>query len=163
MDKIKTNAVRILEKNKINYSIHHYECDGFTDGADIAKKLGLDPEEVYKTLIAKGKSGKYYVFVIPVEDELDLKKAAKAAGEKNVEMIHVKDINAVSGYIRGGCSPVGMKKKYETFIESTGELEKIYVSAGRIGDMMCLTPEDLKNVSQAKEADLTRKEKENEF
>ena len=130
----KTNAMRILDRNKIPYKEHLYESDGFMDGVSIAEKLNQPLERVYKTLVAVGKSKKYYVFVIPVAEELDLKSAAAAVGEKSVEMIHVKEINAVTGYIRGGCSPLGMKKQYKTVIDSSAlDFEEIYVSGGKIG------------------------------
>lgn len=157
MDKIKTNAVRIAEKNKIEYKIHHYECDEFKDGIEIAEKIGMPKERVFKTLVTVGKSKNYNIFVIPVECELDMKLAAKAAGEKNVEMIAVKDINAVTGYIRGGCTPVGMKKKYKTIIHKSCEnLDTIIVSAGRIGDMMELPVKGLIALSDASVAEIVK-------
>ena len=107
---IKTNAMRILDRMKIPYTHYTYECDEFIDGMQIVEKLNLKPEQVYKTLVTQGHSKAYFVFVIPVAEELDLKKAAKAVGEKSLEMIHVKDINQITGYIRGGCTAVGMKK-----------------------------------------------------
>ena len=109
---LKTNAMRILDKNKIEYELNTYECDNFTDGKSIADMLGQDYNISFKTLVAVGKSKQYYVFVIPVVEELDLKQAAKTAGEKNIVLLHVKDINQVTGYIRGGCTPIGMKKQY---------------------------------------------------
>lgn len=155
MAEVKTNAMRILEKKKIPYKMYTYENDGNIDGVSVAKKLGQDVEAVYKTLVTVGKSGGYYVFVIPVEKELSLKKAAKAAGEKSVEMIHVKDINKVTGYIRGGCSPVGMKKLYPTFISDTAsERETIIVSGGKIGFQVELSPKDLVEAVNAKFADI---------
>ena len=114
-DKNKTNVMRILDKAKLPYTPHEYEHgDGAVDGVTVAARLGQNVEEVFKTLVCHGHSGDYCVFVIPVAEELDLKKAARAAGEKSVEMIHVKDINAVTGYVRGGCSPIGMKKAFKT-------------------------------------------------
>lgn len=110
---IKTNAMRILDRMKIPYTHYTYECDEFIDGMQIVEKLNLKPEQVYKTLVTQGHSKSYFVFVIPVAEELDLKKAAKAVGEKSLEMIHVKDINQITGYIRGGCTAVGMKKQYK--------------------------------------------------
>lgn len=164
MDKIKTNAIRIAEKNKISYKIHHYECDEFKDGLEIAEKIGMPKEKVFKTLVTVGKSKNYNVFVIPVECELDMKLAAKAVGEKNVEMIAVKDINAVTGYIRGGCTPVGMKKKYKTIIDKSCEnFETIIVSAGRIGDMMELPTKGLIALADAKTDDIVKGTKINEL
>ena len=113
---IKTNAMRILDKNKISYEVLQYECDEFIDGLHTAQKTGAPVEQSFKTLIVQGKSKEYYVVVIPIALEIDLKKAAKAVGEKSVELIHVKDITKVSGYVRGGCSPLGMKKQYPTII-----------------------------------------------
>lgn len=149
---VKTNAMRILDTNKINYDVLAYENkDGKIDGVSVAEKIGRDVNEVYKTLVTQGNSKEYYVFVIPVNKELDLKKAAKAAGEKSVEMINVNDINKITGYIRGGCSPVGLKKPYKTFINSSAkELEKIIVSGGKIGLQILLDIKDLANVISAK-------------
>jgi Cys-tRNA(Pro)/Cys-tRNA(Cys) deacylase len=141
---VKTNAIRILEKNKINFVIYTYECEEFVDGVSVINKIGKPLEQAFKTLVTQGKSRNYFVFVIPVAEELDLKKAAAIAGEKSVEMIPVKDITAVTGYIRGGCSPVGMKKLFKTFIhESAAGLETIIISGGRIGIQIELDPEDL--------------------
>ena len=123
----KTNAMRILDKSKIEYNALTYDAsDGHIDGAAVAKKTGQDPETVYKTLVTMGNSRNLYVFVIPVLEELDLKKCAKVSGEKKLEMIHVKDINKFTGYIRGGCSPLGMKKQYDTFVQEEAlKLDKI--------------------------------------
>ncbi len=118
---IKTNAMRILDRMKIPYTHYTYECDEFIDGMQIVEKLNLKPEQVYKTLVTQGHSKAYFVFVIPVAEELDLKKAAKAVGEKSLEMIHVKDINQITGYIRGGCTAVGMKKQYKTVIDGSAQ------------------------------------------
>ncbi|MDY3360575.1 Cys-tRNA(Pro) deacylase [Clostridium celatum] len=141
----KTNAMRILDKNKIDYEVITYDIsDDKIDGVSVAEKTGQDVKEVYKTLVTQGLSKEFYVFVIPVAEELDLKKAAKVAGEKKVEMIHVKDITKYTGYIRGGCSPVGMKKLYKTFIhEDAKALEKICVSGGKKGLQIKLEPKDL--------------------
>ena len=156
---LKTNAMRILDRNKIPYEFSTYECEEFTDGIETADKLGLPHEMVYKTLVTTGKSGGHYVFVIPIEKELDLKKAAKSVGEKSVEMIHVKDINAITGYIRGGCTAIGMKKQYVTRIdESAKTQEQIYVSGGKIGSQIRLTPEDLAKAAKAEFADIIRHE-----
>ena len=156
---LKTNAMRILDRNKIPYEFSTYECEEFTDGIETADKLGIPHEMVYKTLVTTGKSGGHYVFVIPIEKELDLKKAAKSVGEKSVEMIHVKDINAITGYIRGGCTAIGMKKQYVTRIdESAKTQEQIYVSGGKIGSQIRLTPEDLAKAAKAEFADIIRHE-----
>lgn len=154
---VKTNAMRILEKLKIPFEHYTYECSEFTDGIQVADLLSLPHEKVYKTLVTVGNSKNYFVFVIPIEAELDLKKAAKSVGEKNVEMIHVKDINQVTGYIRGGCTSIGMKKQYVTRIdESASRLETMIVSGGRIGSQLELTPEDLKKAAAAEFADVIR-------
>ena len=155
---IKTYAMRILDRNKISYEVNTYECDEFVDGMDIADKLGQKYEESFKTLVTKGKSGSYYVFVLPVNEELDMKKAAKSVGEKSVEMIHVKDINSVTGYIRGGCSPLGMKKLYKTVIHQSAEkYEKIIISGGRIGSQIIINPFDLVKVTAGKYEDIVEK------
>ncbi len=147
---IKTNVMRILEKNKIDYEAIHYQCDEFIDGLHTAMITGAPVEQSFKTLVAQGKSKQYYVFVIPIAKEVDLKKAAKAAGEKSVEMIHVKDITKVTGYVRGGCSPIGMKKNYPVFIdESAVGYDQIYISGGRIGTSIRLSPDDLIPLTKA--------------
>ena len=156
---LKTNAMRILDRSKISYEYQTYECDNFTDGISTADTLGLPHERVYKTLVTTGKSGSHYVFVIPIEAELDLKKAAREVGEKSLAMLHVKDINAVTGYVRGGCTAVGMKKQYVTRIdESAKTQEQIYVSGGKIGSQIRLTPEDLAKAAKAEFADIIRHE-----
>ncbi len=140
MAEVKTNAMRMLDRAKIAYVLHTYSPDEGIDGISVARKLGQPEERVYKTLVTKGKST-HFVFVIPVAAELDLKAAAKAVGEKAVEMIAVKDINKVTGYIRGGCSPVGMKKAFLTVIDETAKsLPAIFVSGGRIGLQMEIDP-----------------------
>ena len=152
MEKVeKTNAMRILEKQKIPYTVETYDAsDGALDGVTVAGKIGQDPKFVYKTLVTQGKSKNYFVFVIPVAKELDLKAAAKSVGEKSVEMIAVKDINKITGYIRGGCSPVGMKKQFQTVIdESAKALEYFYVSAGKIGMQLKLNPVSLAELIHA--------------
>ena len=155
---IKTNAMRILDRQKIKYEVLQYECDEFIDGLHTAEKTGAPVEQSFKTLVAQGKSKQYYVLVLPIAEEVDLKKAAKAVGEKSIEMIHVKDITAVSGYVRGGCSPIGMKKQYPTVIqECAAQFDKVYVSGGRIGTTLCMAPEDLKKVSRAEYADFIQK------
>lgn len=148
----KTNVMRILDKAKVDYTAFHYESnDGLIDGVSVAAKIGMPPEAVFKTLVTGGKSGGYYVFVIPASGELDLKKAAAASGEKAVAMLHVSDINKVTGYIRGGCSPIGMKKPYPTFIDSSAlSQERIVVSAGKIGSQVCLAPQALAETVGAK-------------
>ena len=149
MAEVKTNAMRMLDRAKIPYTLHTYTPDDGIDGLSVARKLGQPEERVYKTLVTKGKST-HFVFVIPVAAELDLKAAAKAVGEKAVEMIAVKDINKVTGYVRGGCSPVGMKKQYKTvFDESVLAQEKVYVSGGRIGTQVCCAPADLIRAARA--------------
>ena len=153
---IKTNAMRFLDRRKIAYRVVQYECDEFTDGVDVANKTGIPAERSYKTLVTAGKSGGYYVFVIPVAAELDLKAAARAVGEKSVEMIHVKEINRVTGYIRGGCSPLGMKKAFPTVIDSSArQYDEIAVSGGRIGSTILLAPGDLITAIDAQTGDIT--------
>ncbi|MBQ9134125.1 MAG: Cys-tRNA(Pro) deacylase [Clostridia bacterium] len=148
---IKTNAMRILETLGISYEVITYECDEFIDGVHLADKLGQPKESTFKTLVAQGKSGGYFAFVIPVAEELDLKAAARAVGEKAVELIPVKDITKVTGYIRGGCTAIGMKKDYPTVIDETCVLfDKIMVSGGRIGSQMILTPDDYIKATKAK-------------
>ncbi len=151
MAQVKTNAMRILDAKKVHYEMLTYENkDGKIDGVSVAEKIGRNPKEVFKTLVAQGSSKNVFVFVIPVTEELDLKKAAKAAGEKNIEMLPVKDIQKWTGYIRGGCSPIGMKKEYKTFIdESSKSLESIIVSGGKIGVQMVLDPVQLTEVTKA--------------
>lgn len=146
---VKTNAMRILDKLKLPYKVHLYECDEFIDGVHIAQLLGEDCASCLKTLVTVGKSGSYYVFVLPVDKELDMKKCARTVGEKSLEMVHVKDINAVTGYIRGGCTPIGMKKQYKTVIHSTArDFERIIVSGGKLGTQLELTPADLAKACQ---------------
>lgn len=154
---VKTNAMRILESMKIPYNHMTYECDEFVDGLQIADLLSLPYEKVYKTLVTVGNSRNYFVFVIPIASELDLKAAAKSVGEKSLEMIPVKEINKVTGYIRGGCTAVGMKKQYVTRIDgSARNQEKIIVSGGRIGSQLELSPKDLARAAGAEFADVAR-------
>ena len=154
---VKTNAMRILESLKIPFEHYTYECEEFVDGLQIADMLSLPYEKVYKTLVTQGSSKNYFVFVIPIAEELDMKKAAKSVGEKSVEMIHVKDINSVTGYIRGGCTAIGMKKQYVTRIDSSAQkLEKIIVSGGRIGSQMELSPDDFCKASRAEYANIIK-------
>lgn len=144
MAEIKTNVMRILDKNKIAYTMHLYDSKEGIDGISVAKKLGEPVEQVFKTLVTQGKSKNYFVFVIPVAEELDLKLAAKAVGEKSVEMIPVKDLNKVTGYVRGGCSPVGMKKQFKTTIHASAkELKTFIVSGGQIGTQIECNPLEL--------------------
>lgn len=140
---VKTNAMRILDRLKLPYTLNSYECKEFIDGVHIADMLGQDPAQSFKTLMCSGKGGGYYVFVLPVARELDLKKAARAVGAKAVELLPVKEINAVTGYIRGGCTAIGMKKQYPTVIDqSAGEFDRIIISGGRIGSQIFLAPDD---------------------
>ncbi|SFU58687.1 Cys-tRNA(Pro) deacylase [Butyrivibrio sp. M55] len=151
----KTNVMRVLDGKKIAYESHSYEPDQTLTGAEIAGILGEDPSRVFKTLVTRGKTGQCYVFVVPVEAELDLKKAAKAAGEKSVEMIKQKELLPLTGYIHGGCSPIGMKKAFTTFIHQTAQDgEKIFVSAGKVGCQIELAPADLMSVVRCTLADI---------
>lgn len=152
----KTNAMRILDSLNIQYEHMTYESeDGNIDGVSVAHKTGQNPEIVFKTLVATGHSKELYVFCIPVEYELDLKKAAKASNEKNIDMLPLKDLTKNTGYIRGGCSPIGMKKHYKTFIDESAQLnEKILVSAGVIGTQIIIKPDDLITATEANYADL---------
>ena len=153
----KTNVMRVLDQKKIPYTAHTYDPESGIDGVSVARSLGQDPASVFKTLVARGASGGYYVFDIPVAATLDLKKAAKAAGVKSVAMIHVADINKVTGYIRGGCSPVGMKKQFVTvYDESCLNQQTILVSGGRIGTQIECAPADLIKVTRGKTAAITQ-------
>lgn len=158
MAHVKTNAMRILDRMNISYNIINYDVeDGKIDGISVSNKIGKDSKTVYKTLVLQGNSKELYIFILPVEEEIDLKKAAHAAGEKNIEMIAVKDILKFTGYIRGGCSPVGMKKNYKTFINKSAlEIENIVVSAGRIGTQIELKPSELINACNAEISDFIR-------
>lgn len=158
---LKTNAMRFLEKNKIEYTVQTYECGEFIDGIHTAEKLGQPLEETFKTLVARGKSGNYYCFLLPVALELDLKKAAKSVGEKSVELLHVKDITAVTGYVRGGCTPIGMKKQFMTVIHSSAEpMELFYISGGRIGTQIRLSPQALVKAIRGKFGDIVLQQSE---
>lgn len=152
----KTNAIRILETHNISFDVKEYEVDeNDLSGETVAEKIGADQEEVFKTLVAKGDKEGYCVFCIPVNFELNLKKAAKASGNKNVELIKVKELFPLTGYVRGGCSPIGMKKLFPTFVDETAQLfERIYISAGVRGMQIHINPEDLKNLIEAEFADL---------
>lgn len=159
MKQEKTNAMRMLDKQKVTYDMLTYPVnDGEIDGLSVACKIGKPPEFVYKTLVAQGTNSKgYYVFVIPVQCELDLKKAAKSAKEKKIELIAVKDLLEVTGYIRGGCSPIGMKKRYPVFIEEQAkDIDKIIISAGKVGFQMELTTNQLVEVTGASLAQLCK-------
>ena len=148
---LKTNAMRFLDTKKIDYEVQAYQCDEFIDGVHVAEKLGQPLDETFKTIVAQGKSGSYYCFLLPVAEELDLKKAAKSVGEKSVELLHVKDITKVTGYVRGGCTPIGMKKQFMTVVHSSAqELEKFYISGGRIGMQIHLSPTELVNAINGK-------------
>lgn len=148
--------MRILEKMKVPYTAISYECDEFIDGLHCAGISGAPVEQSFKTLVMQGKSRQYYVFVVPIDCEVDLKKAAKTVGEKSVEMIHVKDITKITGYVRGGCSPVGMKKQFPTVIhDSAKKFEEIYVSGGRIGLTLKVDPLKLADAVKASFADIT--------
>ena len=153
----KTNAMRMLERAKVNYTAHEYphEEGQAVDGANVARLTGQDPARVFKTLVTQGADHNYYVFVVPVLAELDLKKAAKAAGVKSVAMIHVADINKVTGYIRGGCTAIGMKKQYVTRIDASAQnLPTMVVSGGHLGTQLELKPEDLRKAANAEFADI---------
>ena len=153
---VKTNAMRILDKNHISYELLQYECDEFIDGLHTAEKTGAPVEQSFKTLVAQGKSRQYYVLVVPIAEEVHLKQAARVVGEKSIELIPVKEITKVTGYVRGGCSPLGMKKLFPTFIHNSAEnFDKIYVSGGRIGTTICLDPQELAQVTHAPFACIT--------
>lgn len=153
---VKTNAMRILEKEKLPYTALTYECTEFIDGIATADKLGLAHEQVYKTLVTEGKSREHYVFVIPIEKELDLKKAARAVGEKSVAMIPVKELTPLTGYIRGGCTAIGMKKQFRTVVDESAErLREMYVSGGKWGVQLKLTPKDYIRACHGSYADVT--------
>ena len=151
----KTNVMRTLEQKKIPYTAFSYDPDGPIDGVSVAAETGLDAASVFKTLVTKAASGAYYVFDIPVAENLDLKKAAKAVGEKSIAMLPQKELLPLTGYVHGGCSPVGMKKQFPTvFHETVNELDLIAVSAGKIGHQVQVKPADLLNLLRAKTADV---------
>jgi Cys-tRNA(Pro)/Cys-tRNA(Cys) deacylase len=159
MSKLKTNVMRILDSKNIKYNMHSYEVKKgeHIDGVEVASQIGKDVSQVYKTLVVMGASKNIYVYVIPVNEHLDLKKAAKVAKEKSIEMININDINKFTGYIRGGCSPIGMKKPYKTFVnESAEHLETIIVSAGKIGYQVELSSIDLQSIANAKFEDIIK-------
>ncbi len=151
----KTNVMRVLDAKKITYESHSYEPDATMSGEEIAGILKENPDSVFKTLVTQGKSGAYYVFVVPVREELDLKKAAKVCGEKSVNMIKQKELLPLTGYVHGGCSPIGMKKQFPTYVhETAAELERIFVSAGKVGYQIELAPDDLIKVAGCISADI---------
>lgn len=153
---VKTNAMRILDSMKIPYEHYTYECEEFVDGIQIADMLSLPHEKVYKTLVTQGSSHSYFVFVLPIEAELDMKKAARSVGEKSVSMIPVKEINGITGYIRGGCTAIGMKKQYVTRVAKQAEcLPTMIVSGGRLGSQIELSPADLLKAARAEFGDIT--------
>jgi Cys-tRNA(Pro)/Cys-tRNA(Cys) deacylase len=157
----KTNALRLLSQRKIPYTVHDYTDSGAVSGPEVAKALGEDPEKVFKTLVTTGKSGQHYVFILPVCRELDLKKAAAAVGEKNVAMLPQKELLPLTGYVHGGCSPIGMKKLFPTVLDRSAEgLETLCLSGGRIGLQLELAPEDLRAVVPYALADLCAEEAE---
>lgn len=158
MKEIKTNVMRILDKEKVEYTHHEYpHGKDAVDGVTVATLMNQNPDYVFKTLVTKGMGRDYYVFVVPVDHELDLKKCAKSVGEKSVEMIPVKDITKVTGYVRGGCSPLGMKKQFKTTFHITAEsIPKIIVSAGKIGYQIDLKPEDLIRLTNGQCADIIK-------
>lgn len=154
--KDKTNVMRMLDSKKINYTAHFYADTDAVSGAEICAVLGQDPLRVFKTLVTVGKSGEHYVFVVPVAKELDLKKAAKAAGEKSIEMIKAKELLSLTGYIHGGCSPIGMKKFFTTFFDSSAQnFDTVMFSAGRIGYQIETSLAELKKMIRFSLADLT--------
>ena len=154
-----TNAMRLLKQANIPFDTSEYEVDeSDLSGVHAAEALGVDADCVFKTLVARGEKKGIFVFVIPVAEELDLKKCASAMGDKKVEMIHVKELLGLTGYVRGGCSPIGMKKKYPTFIDEIATLfDRIYVSAGMRGQQLIINPEDLRAYTEATYADLTKR------
>ena len=152
----KTNAMRMLERQKIPYEAITYECDEFIDGLHTAEITGAPVEQSFKTIVTRGKTGQYYVLVVPIAEEIDLKKAARAAGEKSLEMLHVKDLLPITGYVRGGCSLIGMKKQFPTVLDASAEqYDRIYISGGRIGLTLCLSPADVCKACRGKFADIT--------
>jgi Cys-tRNA(Pro)/Cys-tRNA(Cys) deacylase len=153
---VKTNAMRILDKAGIPYEVLQYEVSEFEDGSQVADIEGVSHEESFKTLVMQGKSREYYVYVLPIDEEVDLKAAARAVGEKSVEMIAVRDLTGVTGYVRGGCSPIGMKKQFVTVLASEAKaFDKLYISGGRVGSTLHLEVSDLIRITRAKVADFT--------
>ena len=155
----KTNVMRTLDQKKIAHKEYNYETDGAPSGVECARIIGLPPEMVFKTLVTVGTKGRYYVFMIPVAESLDLKKAAKAAGDKSVMLLPSKDLLGLTGYIHGGCSPIGMKKYFPTYIDSSAEaLDTIAFSAGKIGHQVELKLSDLRTIVRVDSADLCSEE-----
>ena len=153
----KTNVMRLLEQKGIPYTPHDYRASGAVGGTEVAAALGEDPARVFKTLVTQGASGGHYVFVIPVAEELDLKKAAKAVGEKSIAMLPQKELLPLTGYLHGGCSPIGMKKPFPTVLhQSAAEQESIYVSAGKVGFQAELAPADLQKMLPMRLADVIK-------
>ncbi len=151
----KTNAMRILDKSKVPYRVATYPCEEFIDGNHMADALGIPRESTFKTLVAVGKSGGHYVFVLPVAEEIDRKAAARTVGEKGVELIPVKELFPLTGYIRGGCTAIGMKKNFPTVLHQTAlDFDTVAVSAGRVGETLFLSPADFIRVTGAKTADI---------
>ena len=149
--------MRILDKMKIPYRANFYDCDEFIDGMHIADKLSQPYEISFKTLMTVGRSGEHFVFVIPVDKELDMKKAASSVGEKSIEMLHVKDIKNVTGYIRGGCTSIGMKKQFKTVVDkSAEEKEEIIISGGALGAQLFITPQNLQKANGASFCDIIK-------
>ena len=158
----KTNVMRVLEQKRIPYTAHTYDHEEgvAVDGVTVARSLGQDPETVFKTLVARGASKGIYVYEVPVAENLDLKKAAKAVGEKSIELLHVAEINAVTGYIRGGCSPIGMKKQYPTvFHKTVTDYDTVFISGGKIGAQVEVAPKALLELLRAGTADIITEEK----
>ena len=155
---VKTNAVRLLESAGIVFAAHEYPVeDGRIDARSIAEKLGRSPDEVFKTLVAESPAHEHFVFVIPAAGELDLKKAAAAANRKSIDLIPLKQLFPLTGYVHGGCSPVGMKKLFPTFIDETAQLfEVMFVSGGKVGLNLEIAPDVLSSLIQARYADLTK-------
>ena len=152
--------MRILDKMRIPYRANYYSCDEFIDGVHIADMLGQPYEQTYKTLVSKGKTGGYYVFVIPIAEELDLKAAAKSVNEKSIELLHVKDLKNVTGYVRGGCTAIGMKKAYPTVIDESFDLfDEIIISGGALGVQIFISPEGFIRATGAKTGDICVKKK----
>lgn len=149
--------MRILDSLKLPYRVNYYECDAFIDGIHIADQLGQPYEQTFKTLVSVGKNGGYYVFVLPIAEDLDLKKAAACVHEKNVELLHVKDIKNVTGYIRGGCTAIGMKKQFPTVIhESCMQFDEIIISGGALGVQLFIAPQDFVTAAKAAVHDIIR-------
>ena len=152
----KTNVMRALDKKKIKYTFHSYADTDAVGGIEVAEVLGENPDKVFKTLVTVGKTGNHYVFMVPVNRELDLKKAAKCVGEKKIEMIKSKELLPLTGYIHGGCSPIGMKKQFKTVIHHTADsFDTIMFSGGKIGCQVEMAPDDLRKIIRIDSADIT--------